>query len=77
MPALDRFEYPGRAKTFTDGVRARPYPVVERKYVADGQFNKEREEAMVYGNKNSRLNQHLESYPNARCIREKGASYDV
>ena len=70
-------EYLGRAKASAGELRAQLYLALDRNYLDDKLFETASSEAQICSRQIVSLNRYLESKPNARRIREEGASYDV
>ena len=69
-------EYLGRAKASAGELRAQLYLALDRNYLDDKLFETASSEAQICSRQIVSLNRYLESKPNARRIREEGASYD-
>ena len=70
-------EYLGRAKASAGELRAQLYLALDRKYIDEDGFESACSEAQVCSRQIVGLSRYLESKPNARRVREEGASYDV
>lgn len=70
-------EYLGRAKASAGELRAQLYLAFDRDYIDELLFDKASSEAQICSRQIVGLSRYLESKPNARRIREEGASYDV
>jgi len=70
-------EYLGRAKASAGELRAQLYLALDRNYLDDKLFETASSEAQICSRQIVSLSRYLESKPNARRIREEGASYDV
>jgi four helix bundle protein len=69
--------YLGYAKGSAGELRAQLYIVLEQGYVSDDEFRSTLSLAELCSKQITRLIQYLETQPNARRVREDGASYDV
>ena len=70
-------EYLGRAKASAGELRAQLYLALDRKYIDEKLFETASSEAQICSRQIVSLSRYLESQPNARRVREEGASYDV
>jgi four helix bundle protein len=70
-------QYLGHAKGSAGELRAQLYIALEQGYVTKDEFNLAFSLAEVCSKQLARFIQYLESQPNARQIREDGATYDV
>ena len=70
-------QYLGRSKGSAGELRAQLYIAKEQRYLTDEQFNMVYSLAEICSKQLARFIQYLESQPNARRVREDGASYDV
>jgi four helix bundle protein len=70
-------QYLGRAKGSAGEIRAQLYVAVEQGYVTEDEFNSAYALAEICSKQLARFIQYLESQPNARRVREDGATYDV
>ena len=70
-------QYLGHAKGSAGELRAQLYIALEQGYVTKDEFNLAFSLAEVCSKQLARFIQYLESQPNARRIREDGATYDV
>ena len=70
-------QYLGHAKGSAGEMRAQLYIAVEQKYITQDEFNSAISLAESCSKQLARFIQYLESQPNARRIREDGATYDV
>lgn len=70
-------KYLAYAKGSAGELRAQLYIANEQKYLTDEQFNMSYSLAEICSKQLARFIQYLESQPNARRVREDGASYDV
>ena len=70
-------QYLARSKGSAGELRAQLYIAQEQKYLTDEQFNTAYSLAEICSKQLARFIQYLESQPNARRVREDGASYDV
>jgi four helix bundle protein len=70
-------EYLGRAKASAGELRAQLYLALDRKYTDEDGFETASSEAQICSRQIVGLSRYLESKPNARRVREEGASYDV
>jgi four helix bundle protein len=70
-------QYLGRAKGSAGELRAQIYIAVEQNYLTQDEFNSAIFLAETCSKQLTRFVQYLESQPNARRIREDGATYDV
>jgi four helix bundle protein len=70
-------QYLGRSKGSAGELRAQLYIAQEQKYLTDEQFNVAYSLAEICSKQLARFIQYLESQPNARRVREEGATYDV
>lgn len=70
-------EYLGRAKASAGELRAQLYLALDRKYIDETEFKVSSAEAQVCSRQIVSLSRYLESQPNARRVRDEGASYDV
>jgi four helix bundle protein len=70
-------QYLGRSKGSAGELRAQLYIAQEQKYLTDEQFNMAYSLAEICSKQLARFIQYLESQPNARRVREEGATYDV
>ena len=69
--------YLGYAKGSAGELRAQLYIVLEQGYVSDDEFRSTLSLAELCSKQITRLIQYLETQPNARRVREDGATYDV
>ena len=69
--------YLGYAKGSAGELRAQLYIALEQGYVSDDEFRSTLSLAELCSKQITRLIQYLETQPNARRVREDGASYDV
>jgi hypothetical protein len=67
----------GRAKGSAGELRAQLCLALDRSYILPEQFDQVRIQAETCSKQITRLIQYLELKPNARRIRDNGASYDV
>jgi four helix bundle protein len=70
-------QYLGHAKGSAGELRAQLYIAVEQNYITQDEFNSAISLAESCSKQLARFIQYLESQPNARRIREDGATYDV
>ena len=70
-------QYLGRAKGSAGELRAQLHIAVEQNYLTQDEFNSAIFLAETCSKQLTRFVQYLESQPNARRIREDGATYDV
>ncbi|HSF82415.1 MAG TPA: four helix bundle protein [Anaerolineales bacterium] len=70
-------EYLGRAKASAGELRSQIYLALDHHYLSQDEFNQVFECAEITSKQLSRFMQYLATQPNARRIREDGASYDV
>lgn len=70
-------QYLGHAKGSAGELRAQLYIAVEQNYITQDEFNSEISLAESCSKQLARFIQYLESQPNARRVREDGATYDV
>ena len=70
-------QYLGYAKGSAGELRAQLYIAVEQNYITQDEFNSAISLAESCSKQLARFIQYLESQPNARRIREDGATYDV
>ena len=70
-------KYPGHAKGSAGELRAQLYIALEQGYMKEDEFNTAFALAEVCSKQLARFIQYLESQPNARRVREDGATYDV
>jgi four helix bundle protein len=70
-------EYLGRAKASAGELRAQLYLALDRKYLAQENFEEAINEAQICSRQIVSLSRYLETKPNLRRVREEGASYDV
>ena len=70
-------EYLDRAKASAGELRAQLYLALDRNYIDEVLFEKATSEAQICSRQIVGLSRYLESKPNARRVREEGASYDV
>lgn len=70
-------QYLGHAKGSAGEVRAQLYIARDQGYVSDEEFQTALSLAEVCSKQLARFIQYLESQPNARRVREEGATYDV
>lgn len=70
-------EFLGRAKGSSGEIRSQLYIALDRKYLSQDPFDRALRLAEVCSKQLARFIQYLESRPNARRIRDDGASYDV
>lgn len=70
-------QYLWRAKGSAGELRAQLYIVVEQGYITEAEFNATYALVEICSKQLARFIQYLESQPNARRIREDGATYDV
>jgi four helix bundle protein len=70
-------QYLGHAKGSAGELRAQLYIAVEQNYITQDEFNLAISLAESCSKQLARFIQYLESQPNARRVREDGATYDV
>lgn len=70
-------QYLGRAKGSAGEVRAQLYIAHEQGYLTNDEFETVRSLAEICSKQLAKFIQYLESQPNARRLREDGATYDV
>jgi len=70
-------KYLGHAKGSAGELRAQLYIALEQGYMKEDEFNTAFALAEVCSKQLARFIQYLESQPNARRVREDGATYDV
>lgn len=70
-------EYLGRAKASAGELRAQLYLAFDRRYIDENEFKIASSEGQICSRQIVGLSRYLESKPNARRVREEGASYDV
>lgn len=70
-------QYLGRAKGSAGEVRAQLYIARDQGYISEEEFSKILSLAEICSKQLARFIQYLESQPNARRVREEGATYDV
>ena len=70
-------QYLGHAKGSAGELRAQLYIALEQNYITEEEFNSAFALAEICSKQLARFIQYLESQPNARRIREDGATYDV
>lgn len=70
-------QYLGRAKGSAGELRAQLYIALEQGYMAENEFKSACDLAEICSKQLARFIQYLESQPNARRVREDGATYDV
>ncbi|MFT3892236.1 MAG: four helix bundle protein [Anaerolineales bacterium] len=70
-------QYLNRAKGSSGELRAQLYIAFEQNYISQDEFNLVISLAETCSKQLARFIQYLESQPNARRIREDGATYDV
>lgn len=70
-------QYLGRAKGSAGEVRAQLYIAHEQGYLTNDEFDAVKSLAEICSKQLAKFIQYLESQPNARRMREDGATYDV
>ena len=70
-------QYLGHAKGSAGELRAQLYIALEQNYITQDEFNFALSLAETCSKQLARFIQYLESQPNARRVREDGATYDV
>ena len=70
-------QYLERAKGSAGEVRAQLYIARDQGYISEEEFSKILSLAEICSKQLARFIQYLESQPNARRVREEGATYDV
>jgi len=70
-------QYLGHAKGSAGELRAQLYITLEQSYITQDEFNSAFLLAEICSKQLARFIQYLESQPNARRMREDGATYDV
>jgi len=70
-------EYLGRAKASAGELRAQLYLALDRNYLQENEFDEASAEAQTCSRQIVSLSRYLESKPNARRVRDEGATYDV
>jgi len=70
-------KYLGSAKGSAGELRAQLYIAQDQKYLSEEQFSEMFSLAEICSKQLARFIQYLESQPNARRMREEGATYDV
>jgi len=70
-------QYLGHAKGSAGELRAQLYIAFEQNYLTQAEFNSALSLAEICSKQLARFIQYLESQPNARRLREDGATYDV
>jgi len=70
-------QFLGRAKGSAGEFRAQLYLALDRDYLSPEQFNQILTQVETCSKQLTRFIQYLESRPNARRIRDNGATYDV
>jgi four helix bundle protein len=70
-------QYLSRAKGSAGELRAQLYIALEQGYISKEEFNMAYSLAETCSKQIARFIQYLESQPNARRIRDDGATYDV
>lgn len=70
-------QYLGRAKGSAGEVRAQLYIAYDQGYLGEDEFQTALSLAEICSKQLAKFTQYLESQPNARRMREDGATYDV